>query len=274
MEKHLVVLTGASGKIGKRVRQYLKGKCLLRSADIVAMDSPEGDEEVVVCDLTDLDATRKLFAGASVVVHLAGIPREAPIEDIAAANLVATWNVYQAAREAGVKRVIFGSTNHVVGFYRVGERLDADSLARPDTLYGASKVFGEAVARLHWDKHAIESVCLRIGSALERPLNQRQLSTWISYEDLNRLIWASITAERVQYRVVYGISNNSQAWWDNSGANHLGYEPLSRADDFADELVALESVLHPQGDESVSAQFQGGPWAADGYSADQGKVST
>jgi uronate dehydrogenase len=263
----LVVLTGAAGKIGSRTRKFLRSKCHLRSSDIVEFGERERSEEIVCCDLSDIDATRGLLEGATAVVHLAGIPREAPIADIASANLTATWNVYQAAREAGVRRIIFGSTNHVVGFYSPEERLGVEAPPRPDTLYGASKAFGEVVARLHWDKHGIESVCLRIGSALEKPLNPRHLSTWVSYDDLNRLIWASLTAARVGYTVAYGVSDNKRAWWSNDGASHLGYQPFSKGEDFASEF-SLGEALPDQGDVTApGTRFQGGPWAADGFSA-------
>jgi uronate dehydrogenase len=270
----LVVLTGAAGKIGSRTRKFLRGKCHLRSSDIVEFGEAEEGEEVVRCDLSDIDATRALLQGAAAVVHLAGIPREAPIADIASANLTATWNLYQAAQEQGIRRVVFGSTNHVVGFYGPEDRLGVDALPRPDTLYGASKVFGEAVARLQWDKHGIESVCLRIGSALEKPSSQRHLSTWISYDDLNRLIWSSLTAERVGYTVAYGVSDNRQAWWSNDGASHLGYVPLSKAQDFSADLISTEKLPHLRDITAPATRFQGGPWAADGYSLDRGQESS
>jgi uronate dehydrogenase len=262
--KPIVLLTGAAGKIGSRARAYLRQRCQLRATDIIDLGTAMDDEETVVCDLADESATRRLMEGVYAVVHLAGIPREAPIQAIAQANLIAAWNVYEAAKEARTRRVIFGSTNHVIGFYASEDRLGTDTPARPDTLYGASKVFGEALARLFWDKHGIESVCLRIGSALERPTAPRHLSTWVSYDDLNELIWCSLTAERVGYTVAYGISDNDRGWWDNSGAKHLGYRPRHRSEDYAAEL-GLGSAVTPAQIHTPEVRFQGGPWAANGY---------
>jgi uronate dehydrogenase len=176
-----VLLTGAAGKIGLRLREHLRSRVRPRSTDILALDPPEDGEETMCCDLSDPVAAQPVVAGVDAIVHMAGIPREAPIEQIASANLVATYNVFAAAHAAAVKRIGFGSTNHVVGFYPVEQSVDASAVPGPDTLYGASKVFGEAVARMFWDKHGIESVCIRIGSALNKPTNVRQLSTWVSY---------------------------------------------------------------------------------------------
>jgi uronate dehydrogenase len=268
--KPIVLLTGAAGKIGSRARAYLRQRCQLRATDIVDLGTVMDGEETVVCDLADESATRQLMAGVSAVVHLAGIPREAPIQAIAQANLIVAWNVYEAAKEARTRRIVFGSTNHVTGFYAPEEQLGTDMPARPDTLYGASKVFGEALARLFWDKHGIESVCLRIGSALERPTAPRHLSTWVSYDDLNELIWCSLTAERVGYTVAYGMSNNDRAWWDNTGAKHLGYRPRHRAEDFAAEL-GQGSAIPPAQIHTPEVRFQGGPWAANGYTALSGR---
>ncbi|WP_166297506.1 NAD-dependent epimerase/dehydratase family protein [Bradyrhizobium sp. 2S1] len=198
-----VLLTGAAGKIGLRLREFLRPPIRLRSTDILALDPPRDGEETVRCDLSDPLAARSVVAGVDAIVHMAGIPREAPIEQIASANLIATYNVFAAAHAAGVKRVVFGSTNHVVGFYPVEQSVDASALPRPDTLYGASKVFGEAVARLFWDKHGIESVCIRIGSALDKPTNVRQLSTWVSYRDLGELVWRSLVAPRSRRHVAH-----------------------------------------------------------------------
>jgi uronate dehydrogenase len=237
--KPIVLLTGAAGKIGSRARAYLRQRCQLRATDIIDLGSAMDGEETIVCDLADEAATRRL---------------------------IAAWNVYEAAREARTRRIVFGSTNHVNGFYGPEDQLGTDVPARPDTLYGVSKVFGEAVARLFWDKHGIESVCLRIGSALEQPIVPRHLSTWVSYDDLNELIWCSLTAERVGYTVAYGMSNNDRAWWDNAGARHLGYRPRQRAEDFAEELGQGSTVI-PAPVQAPEVRFQGGPWAANGYSA-------
>jgi uronate dehydrogenase len=259
-----VLLTGAAGKIGLRLREHLRPRIRLRSTDILPLDPPEDGEETVCCDLSDPVAARSVVAGVDAIVHMAGIPREAPIEQIASANLIATYNVFAAAHVAGVKRIVFGSSNHVVGFYPVEQSVDTSAVPHPDTLYGASKVFGEAVARLFWDKHGIESVCIRIGSALDKPTNVRQLSTWVSYRDLAELVWRSLVAPRVGATIVYGVSAGSRCWWNNSAAGHLGFIAKDNADAFAAEIT--ETLASDEARGSAVA-FQGGPWAADGYDA-------
>jgi len=259
-----VLLTGAAGKIGLRLRGHLRPRIRLRSTDILPLDPPKDGEETVCCDLSDPVAARSVIAGVDAIVHMAGIPREAPIDQIASANLIATYNVFAAAHAAGVKRIVFGSTNHVVGFYPVEQSVNASAAPRPDTLYGASKVFGEAVARLFWDKHGIESVCIRIGSALDKPTNARQLSTWVSYRDLGELVWRSLVAPRVGATIVYGVSAGSRCWWDNSGAGHLGFIAKDNADAFAAEITETLASDEAHG---PAVAFQGGPWAAEGYDA-------
>jgi uronate dehydrogenase len=259
-----VLLTGAAGKIGLRLREHLRPRFRLRSTDILPLDPTQDGEETVCCDLSDSAAARSVVADVDAIVHMAGIPRDAPIEQIASANLIATYNVFAAAHAAGVKRIVFGSTNHVVGFYPVEQSVDASALPRPDTLYGASKVFGEAVARLFWDKHGIESVCIRIGSALDKPTNVRQLSTWVSYRDLGELVWRSLVAPRVGATIVYGVSAGSRRWWNNSAAGHLGFIPNDNADAFAAEITEALASEEARG---PAVAFQGGPWAADGYDA-------
>jgi uronate dehydrogenase len=259
-----VLLTGAAGKIGRRLREHLRPRTRLRSTDILDLESSLYGEETVRCDLADPVAARAVVAGVDAIVHMAGIPREAPIEQIASANLIATYNIFASAHAMGAKRVIFGSTNHVVGFYPVEQSLDASVLPRPDTLYGASKVFGEAVARMFWDKHGIESVCIRIGSALERPTNARHLCTWVSYGDLAELVWCSLIAPRVGATIVYGVSAGSRCWWNNSAADYLGFIPKDNADTFAAEIT--ETLVSGE-THGPAVAFQGGPWAADAYDA-------
>jgi uronate dehydrogenase len=199
-----VLLTGAAGKVGALVRQFLAQRCRLRSTDIRKLDDRCTDE-IVTCDLADSRAAGALARGMDAIVHLAAIPRDAGINEIARANLISTWNVFDAAKDEGVKRIVFASSNHATGFYAPSQRLDISAHPRPDGIYGASKVFGEGVARLFWDKHGIECACLRIGSVLERPTEPRHLSTWISPRDLNQLIWRSLSTPVVGFTVAYGI---------------------------------------------------------------------
>jgi uronate dehydrogenase len=232
-----VLLTGAAGKVGCRTRAFLANRCRLRSTDVRELVA-NAQDEVVQCDLSDIASTQEIVNGMDAVVHLAAIPRDADILEIAPANIIATWNMFDAARKAGVKRFVFASSNHVLGFYSPEEHLDTFVPLRPDGIYGASKVFGEAVGRLFWDKHGLECVCLRIGSVLDKPTELRHLSTWISPRDLNQLIWCSLSTPSVGFAIAYGMSNNARAWWSNDGMRVQGYQPQDRSEDYAADLLA------------------------------------
>ncbi|MCG8547673.1 MAG: NAD(P)-dependent oxidoreductase, partial [Alphaproteobacteria bacterium] len=182
-----VLLTGAAGTIGRVLRQGLSGQYdLLRLADISPLSDAGPGEECIEMDIGDLDAAVSACRGIDCVVHLAAIPVE-PEDNawaqILPANIAGTYNVFEAARQAGAKRVVFASSNHVVGFYRRDAVADPDAAMRPDSVYGVSKVFGEALGRLYADKHGMSVACLRIGSFRERPEDRRQIATWISHRD-------------------------------------------------------------------------------------------
>jgi uronate dehydrogenase len=162
-----------------------------------------------------------------------------------------------------VRRVVFASSNHAIGMYPVTEQLGLDCALRPDGFYGLSKVWGEALARMYWDKHGIESVCVRIGSCLERPTEPRHLSTWFGHRDLLHFIDRCIEAEDVGFLTVWGVSANTRSWWDNSGAERLGYRPTQNAEDYAAEILARPNPL-----DALGQRFQGGSFVGIDYSRD------
>jgi hypothetical protein len=173
-----ILITGAAGEIGTVLRAGLAGSySLLRLLDVRPCANAGKGEEAVVADVTDLDAVTAATRDIDCVVHLAGVPREGPWNQILPKNVAGTYNLFEAARRSGVKRVIFASSNHVIGFYRVGNKVDENALVRPDSRYGVSKVFGEAVGRLYADKHGLSVACLRIGSFRDAPKNARELRT-------------------------------------------------------------------------------------------------
>jgi len=208
-----LLLTGAAGGLGRELRPRLRRMArTLRLSDIAAL-APAGDgEEVVVAALQDAAAVDAMVAGVQAIVHLGGISTEGPFAPILAANVVGVWNVYEAARRHGVARIVFASSNHVSGFYRQDEVVAPGDPMRPDGHYGLSKAFGENVARFYFDRYGIESVCLRIGSSFPEPKDRRMLATWLSYDDLERLVVASLTAPVVGCSVVYGVSDNTTTW--------------------------------------------------------------
>ncbi len=208
-----------------------------------------------VADLSDFAAVELLMRDMEAVVHLGGIPIEDNWDALLPANIVGTFNVYEAARRAGVKRVVYASSNHVVGFHRRTRVVGPDDPMRPDSRYGVSKVFGEAIARMYADKYGIETVCLRIGQFRPRPTNTRMLSLWISPADMVQLVLCSLEADEVHFEVVYGISANRRAWYANPGAERIGYVPRDNAEEYLQEVLESADV-----EEGIGQWFQGGPF--------------
>ena len=258
-----ILITGAAGNLGRHLRDSLRDVApLLRLSDIRAMAAARAGEETVVCDLGDFAAVRRLMEGIDLVLHFGGIPEEDRWDRIVAANIEGAHNVWEAARQAGVKRIVFASSNHAIGMYPRTRRLDTDAPPRPDTFYGLSKAFGEQLARMYWDKHGLEAVCLRIGSCFPEPRDERMLATWLSYDDLTRLCRCCIEAPLVEFTVVYGVSDNDRCWWDNSGVEFLGYRPRDSAGRFAASIAAR---AEPRSREDPAVRFQGGHFVPPGY---------
>jgi uronate dehydrogenase len=219
-----LLLTGAAGGLGRVLRPRLSAHAqTVRASDIAEMAPAQAGEEVVRCDLADKAGVDRLVRGCDAIVHLGGISVERPFEEILEANIRGTFHLYEGARRHGVRRVVFASSNHVMGFHRQSDTLDADAPRRPDGYYGLSKSFGEDLARFYFDRYGIESACLRIGSSFPEPKDRRMLSTWLSYDDLSELVRRCLFAPRIGHTVVYGVSANRDVWWDNAGAAHLGF---------------------------------------------------
>ena len=261
-----ILITGAAGEIGRALHAGLRGRyALLRLLDVREIRNLDAGEESVVANLVEPEAARAATRGIDCVVHLAGVPREAPWEQILPNNIVASYNLFEAARANGVKRVIFASSNHVVGFYRAGRTVGVSEPPRPDSRYGVSKVFGEALGRLYADKHGLSVACLRIGSFRERPRNARQLRTWISHRDTVQLVQRCIDAPRFHFIVVYGVSANTRNRWRDDAARLIGYRPEDDAERYAGEIAAITDPPGPprdfHGGEFCALEFDGDPAA-------------
>jgi uronate dehydrogenase len=256
-----LLLTGAAGGLGKVLRESLKPHArTLRLSDIAPL-APAGEgEEVVQCDLTDKAAVDALVRGCDAIVHLGGISVERPFEEILEANFRGTFHIYEGARRHGVKRVVFASSNHVIGFHRQGDVIDADCPRRPDGYYGLSKSFGEDLARFYFDRYGIETVSLRIGSSFPEPRDRRMLVTWLSYADLSSLVARALFAPGVGHTVVYGVSDNRDKWWDNAKAAHLGWQPRDTSEPFRAKAEATPAL--PSDD--PASRFQGGAFVKSG----------
>ncbi len=251
-----LLLTGAAGALGSMLRPRLRVHCeVLRVSDLGGLGEAAPGEEVQAAPLQDRAAMAALLQGVDAVVHLGGVSVEKPWELVRPANIDGLFNLYEGARLAGTRRVVFASSNHAIGAYPQSERLDDRVPTRPDGYYGLSKVFGEQTAQLYWDRYGIETVSLRIGSCFPVPRDHRMLTTWLSYDDLERLVLASLRAPQVGHTIVYGVSNNSRRWWDDAPARRIGYQPLDSADDHTAAVQAAQPVPGP--DEAV-ARYQGG----------------
>lgn len=242
-----VLLTGAAGGLGTLMRGLLPAYGYdLRLLDVRPI---EGEPDAITADLGDKKALREAVRGVDAVIHLAGISLESSFDEILRANIEGTYNLYEAAREEGVGRVVFASSNHAVGFTPrpVGDDplIAVDAPRRPDTFYGLSKSFGEDLAQFYWDKHGMETVSVRIGSCFIEPSSVRMLSVWMSPGDGARLFHAALTAPAVGHTVVYGSSANTRLWWDLSSARALGYEPQDDSEQYAQKLVAEQGELDP-----------------------------
>ena len=248
--------------MGQALRERLKGNCkVLRLADHVAMAAAGPQEEVVVTELADAAAVLDMMAGVDAVVHLGGVSVEAAFEPILQANILGVYNLYEAARKQGVKRVIFASSNHVTGFYKQSETINASHPPRPDGLYGVSKAFGEDLSRFYFDRYGIETACVRIGSSFPEPRDRRMLATWLSFDDLHRLITACLTTPVLGHSIIFGMSDNAVTWWDNAQARHVGYQPQDSSDVFRDAVYARTSAPDLT---DPAVQYQGGAFVRTG----------
>jgi uronate dehydrogenase len=257
-----LLLTGAAGGLGKVLRDSLRPYAdVLRLSDIASLAPAQGaHEEVVPCDLSDKAAVDALVAGCDAIVHLGGVSVERPFEEILEANIKGVFHIYEGARRHGVKRVVFASSNHVIGFYKQTETIDANVKRRPDGNYGLSKSFGEDVAQFYFDRYGIETVSLRIGSSFPEPLNRRMMKSWLSYRDLTTLIEKALFTPDVKHTVVYGMSDNKEVWWDNSAAAHLGFVPQDSSEPFSAKVEAQPPVAA----NDPNAIYQGGAFTAQG----------
>ena len=240
MARKKVLITGAAGRIGKTLKDGLKDRYDLRVLYNRTVLPAEPGEEVWVGNITDLDRMVEVLDGVDAVAHMAGnASGGSTFEEALDANIRGTYCIYEAAHRTGVKRVVFASSNHATGYYeKNGIYTTPDMPVRPDSYYGASKAYGEALGRYYVDAFGLSVICLRIGSfqpeksVIERK-SDRMLSSWLSYRDTVQLVWRSIEAESVTFGIYYGISNNKRAYWDIQNAREeLGYEPEDDAEDY------------------------------------------
>lgn len=260
-----VLLTGASGALGRMLANQLAAQgWTLRLTDRAPFPGtvPEG-ARFTLADLSDGPAILRLAEGCGTILHFGGISVEQPFETVLGPNIRGLYHAYEAARREGA-RMVFASSNHVVGFHERADVLDDDCSMRPDGYYGLAKAYGELMGRLYWDKHGVESVFLRIGSCTPEPVDDRMLGTWFSYGDLTRLVERSTLAESTGPTgclVIWGVSNNARmTWWRKDGREIIGWAPRDSVDSYSKQLDGKTSG------NPVAERYQGGGYPALDYS--------
>jgi uronate dehydrogenase len=253
-----LLITGAAGDIGTHLRRELAGVYKLRLSDIRAIDTRGAGETFAQADIANLPDMLRITEGVDAILHLGGVSAEADWEPILQANIIGCYNVFEAARRTGVKRVLFATSNHAVGFYRRDETIDHRVYPRPDSRYGLSKVFGEQVGSLYADKYGLEVFCMRIGNLNPKPVDKRRLSIWLSPRDLAQLVRIGVDHPDIRFEIVYGVSGNKRSWYDNSNAHRLGYRPQDDSEPYAQEILAK----HVDDADPRVERFQGGTFVA------------
>jgi uronate dehydrogenase len=248
-----VIVTGAAGRIGRTVTAGLTE----RGHDVTGIDlvPAEGVDRV---DATEIPALIHCLTGCDAVVHLAGYAGEGSYATAMRTHADMTYAVLEAMRITGVKRLVYASSHHAVGFTPAGVEVDVDVRPRPNTFYGVAKVAAEALCSLYVDRFGIAAACLRIGAFRDRPTSRRQLASWLSPDDAVRLVEACLTTPDLGYEVIYGISANTRAFLDLEPGRRLGYHPRDDAETYADQILAV-----PETDEDAfEARHVGGRFCA------------
>ena len=252
--KKNVLITGAAGAIGSFLRKELGARYALTLSDLKSITDLALHEKFMQADISRMKDALAITKGIDAIVHLGGFSVEGPWETILEANIVGLYNVFEAARRNKVKRILFATSNHAVGFYRRDQKIDHRVYPKPDSRYGVSKVFGEALGSLYADKYGMEVFNMRIGNVNPEPVDKRRLSIWISPRDMAQLVTIGIEHPDVRFEIVYGISGNKRAWYDNSNATRLGYKPQDDSEKWAKAILEKE----PPAADPLIDEYQGG----------------
>ena len=249
-----ILMTGAAGRIGTFLRPELAGQYKLRLSDIQPVKNLKPNETFRRADISKMADALRITKGVDAVVHFGGQSGEHDWEHILSANIIGFHNTLEAARRNGVKRFLVATSNHAVGFYPTKQTIDHRVYPKPDSRYGVSKVFNEALASLYADRYGMQMFCMRIGNVNTAPIDRRRLAIWISARDMAQLVTIGIEHPKLKFEVVYGISDNQRTWFDNTNARRLGYRPRDRSEAYAKEILKREG---PPG-KAPTDIFQGG----------------
>ena len=251
-----LLITGAAGNLGKVLRSGLAPLAeTIRCTDRIEMEAGNANEECMIAELGDFERIMEVVEGCDAVVHFGAAPVEKPWAEILESSIKGGYNVYEAARRHGIRRVIYASSIHSVGFASREEGADTDTPHNPDTLYGVSKCFVEDLAKMYFNKFGIESACLRINSCFPEPADRRHLATWLSFRDLVQLVERCLVAERIGHSVIYGISDNRERFFNNDKVRHIGYMPEDSAEDYRQKV---EDKSAPGDPFDPAVEFVGG----------------
>ncbi|KAF1049365.1 NAD-dependent epimerase/dehydratase family protein [Xylophilus sp.] len=265
-----ILITGAAGVVGTGLRrQFANDGLRLRLLDRIPVPDLAAHEETIVGDSGDPAVLREALKGVSAIVHLAGCTTDAAIEEQVEGNVLGVFRLFEAARDAGVARVVFASSHHTVGYYPRQRRIGTDVLLRPDSRYGLTKAFGEQTGAMFADKYGLRVLCIRIGFVADQPADRRRLSIWSSWRDLAQLVRIGLTHAQLRYAVVYGVSANTRGFFDNQAAFRLGYRPQDDAEQFAAEVL---STVPPEDTTLVGTHAMGGWGANNEYVGDVARI--
>jgi uronate dehydrogenase len=249
-----ILITGASGDVGTHLRRELADKYKIVASDLRDLKEKFKGQTFKRADISKMSDAMRITKGVDAIVHLGGYSVEGPWEGILNANIIGCYNVFEAARRNGVKRILFPTSNHATGFYPRSTTIDHRVYPKPDSRYGVSKVFGEALGSLYADKYGMQFFMMRIGNVNPVPIDKRRLSILFTPRDLAQLVTIGIEHPDIRFEIVYGISGNKRAWYDNANAFRLGYKPQDDSEKWAAEILAKE----PAGGDPIAEKHQGG----------------
>ena len=255
-----ILITGAAGRLGSVHRKGLAPLAkTIRLADRQPIGNLAPNEEEAIFDLADMDAAIAATEGCDAIVHFGGAPVERPWQEILDSSIRGSYHIYEGARKHGVKRIVYASSVHAIGYHELEAHIAVDAPVRPDSLYGVSKTFVESLSRLYWDKFGIETACIRIFSSFPEPVDRRTLWSYLSFADCVRLVTAALTAPRVGHTISFGMSDNKVKTVDNAGAAHLGYVPQDSSEPFRAAIEARTPAPDPK---ATAVKYLGG-WFCD-----------
>jgi len=256
-----LLITGAAGALGAHCRKNLTHLSnTLRVSDRVELEASDNlNEEIVQCDLVNFEEVNELVKGCDGILHFGGQATEAHWNVVRNSNIEGMYNLYEAARQNQCRRIFYASSIHAIGYHPLTKVIDDSAAIRPDTLYGASKAFGEALARMYFEKFGIETACVRIASCQPIPQNHRMLATWFSYDDLVRLAERVFDVPILGCPILYGVSNNNRRWANNSATSYLGWTPQDNAEQHRERL---DSEMQEPDSSSDDFNYIGGPYVS------------